>query len=79
MLSAYLFDLNLDTWYLVCICKMFIENFNLHLRYNKISPTSIDDQANHMNRKSNFIFGDAFTIGLFNKNDVSDIMSKIWK
>ena len=40
-------------------------------------PTSIDDQANHMNRKRSFIFGDAFTIGLFEMKEERDIVTEI--
>ena len=36
-------------------------------------PTSIDDQANHIKRKSNLIFGEAATTGLLKRKDERDI------
>lgn len=55
------------------------EWFIVPLVYHCISviPTSIDDQANHIKRKSNLIFGEAATTGLLKRKDERDI-TRIW-
>ena len=40
-------------------------------------PTSIDDQANHIKRKSNLIFGEAAITGLWKRKDERDIFSEL--
>ena len=49
------------------------ELFIVPFLYQSYIPTSIDDQANHIKRKSNLIFGEAATTGLLKRKDERDI------
>ena len=49
----------------------------LYLQCINVIPTSIDDQANHIKRKSNLIFGEAATTGLLKRKDERDISSDL--
>ena len=61
--------------YLFC-SKCFLTLNDLLYLYCVI-PTSIDDQANHIKRKSNLIFGEAATTGLLKRKDERDISSDL--
>ena len=52
-------------------------NYWLYLYCISVIPTSIDDQANHIKRKSNLIFGEAATTGLLKRKDERDISSDL--
>ena len=49
----------------------------MYLYCISVIPTSIDDQANHIKRKSNLIFGEAATTGLLKRKDERDISSDL--
>ena len=53
----------------ILLSKLFIVPF----LYQSYIPTSIDDQANHIKRKSNLIFGEAATTGFLKRKDERDI------